>query len=184
MRYEDCNIYNNIFSGNLSALGGALGVLYVAEANHRINTNFFTENTALYFGGGVANIVASPIYVNNTIANNSAAYGGGFYCKDSISPDFHNTIIWGNTAAVGPQGYLFEVFSQADFYNCDVEGGPSLFGGSGGGVAFSGAFERCLDEYPDFLGFGSLPFSIHVASPCFNAGSPDTTGLMLPFNRS
>jgi predicted outer membrane repeat protein len=180
VRYEDCDIYNNIFSGNLSALGGALGILHIPEINHRVNTNFFTENTALYFGGGVASIEASPVYINNTIANNSATYGGGFYCRDSISPDFYNTIIWGNTAAVGPQGYFFEVFSQADFFYCDVEGGPSLFGGSGGGAAFSGAFEMCLDEDPEFLGFGSLPFSIYVDSPCFNAGSSDTTGFMLP----
>jgi predicted outer membrane repeat protein len=180
VRYKDCNIYNNMFSGNFSALGGGLGVLHIPEVGHRINTNFFTDNIALYFGGGVATINASTVYVNNTIAGNSATYGGGFYCKDSISPDFYNNIIWGNTANVGPQGYLFEAFSQADFYYCDVEGGPEQFGGSGGGAAFTGDFENCLDENPDFLGYGKFPYSIPVNSPCFNAGTPDTTGLMLP----
>jgi hypothetical protein len=107
-------------------------------------------------------------------------YGGGFYCKDSISPVFYNTIIWGNTASVGPQGYLFEVFSRADFYNCDVEGGPALFGGSGGGAAFSGDFEQCLDTIPGFMGSGEHPYALDETSSCIDMGSPDTTGFMLP----
>jgi predicted outer membrane repeat protein len=180
VRYKDCMVYNNVFTGNFSALGGALGVLHIPEINHRISNNLFAANTALYFGGGIATINASPVYINNTIADNSATYGGGFYCKDSISPAFHNTIIWGNMAAVGPQGYLFEVFSQADFYSCDVQGGPSLFGGSGGGEAFSGAFENCLDTLPGFLDFTEYPYSLSSQSPCIDAGSADTTGFMLP----
>jgi predicted outer membrane repeat protein len=180
VRYEDCNIYNNKFTGNFSALGGALGVLHIPEINYRINNNLFADNTALYFGGGVATIDASPIYINNTIAGNSATYGGGFYCKDSISPDFYNTVIWGNTGAVGQQGYLFEVFSQPDFFNCDVEGGPGLFGGSGGGEAFTGAFEYCLDADPEFVGSGRDPYAIDHDSPCIDAGSADTTGFFLP----
>jgi predicted outer membrane repeat protein len=154
-------------------------MLHIPESTHRINTNLFAENIALYFGGGVANVNASPVYINNTIADNSATYGGGFYCKDSISPDFYNTIFWGNTAAVGPTGYFFEAFSQADFYYCVVEGGPAQFGGSGG-VAFSGAFEQCLDENPQFQGNGEYPYELTWASPCYERGSPDTTDLYLP----
>jgi predicted outer membrane repeat protein len=180
VRYTDCHIYNNIFTENFSALGGALGVLHIPECSHRINNNLFAGNTALYFGGGVASINASPVYINNTIADNSATYGGGFYCKDSISPDFYNTIFWGNTAAVGPQGYLFEVYSQADFFYCDVEGGPALFGGSGGGEAFFGAYEQCKDIDPEFSGNGEHPYELSWDSPCYNTGSTDTSGFMLP----
>lgn len=180
VRYNDCNIYNNIFTENYSALGGALGIMHIPEISHRVNTNFFGENTALFFGGGITSIDASPVYINNTIRNNVASYGGGFYCKDSVSPDFYNCIFWGNTAAVGPQGYLFEVYSQADFFYCDVEGGPSLFGGSGGGEAFFGAFEQCIDVYPEFIHESGLSYLIQINSPCFNTGSPDTSGFFLP----
>jgi predicted outer membrane repeat protein len=180
VRFKDCNIYNNVFTGNLSALGGALGVLHIPEIIYRINNNLLEGNSALYFGGGVATIDCSPIYINNTIINNQASYGGGFYCKDSISPDFYNTILWGNTAAVGSQGYLFEVFSQADFFNCDIEGGPVLFGGSGGGDAFSGTFEQCLDSIPGFLGYGDHPYSLGDNSPLIEMGTADTTGFYLP----
>jgi hypothetical protein len=123
---------------------------------------------------------ANPIYINNTIVYNTASYGGGFYCKDSISPDFYNTIFWGNTAGVGPTGYLFEVYSQADFFNCDVEGGPSLFGGSGGGEAFFGAYEQCINEDPEFEDNGEFPYGLTWDSPCYDAGSGDTTGFLLP----
>jgi len=181
VRYKDCDIYNNVFTGNYSGLGGAIGILHIPECTHRINTNLIVANTAEFFGGGVSNNNASPYYINNTIISNTAAYGGGFYCKDSVSPGFYNTIIWGNTAAVGNQGYLFEVYSQAGFFNCDVEGGPSQFGGSGGGEAFFGAFEQCIDEDPRFLGWGDFPYQLDPAlSPCVDAGSTDTSGYMLP----
>jgi hypothetical protein len=180
VRYEDCNIYNNLFKGNYSALGGALAILHMDEVSHRINNNLIEGNASAFFGGGVANLNASPIYINNTIVYNSSTYGGGFYCKDSVSPDFYNTIFWGNTAAVGPQGYLFEFYSQADFFNCDVEGGPGLFGGSGGGEAFFGAFEQCLDTLPGFSGNGEYPFALMNTSACIDMGSSDTTGFFLP----
>ncbi len=180
VRFIDCNVYNNIFTGNTSGLGGGFGFLHIPEIHYRISNNLVAGNSAVYFGGGVANLVASPIYINNTIVYNQAMYGGGFYCKDSISPDFHNTIIWGNTAGVGSQGYMFEIYSQADFFNCDVEGGPALFGGSGGGVSFSGAFERCLDTIPGFMGSGEYPYALDDTSPCIDMGSTDTIGFMLP----
>lgn len=180
VRYKDCNVYNNVFDGNASGLGGGFGFLHIPEINHRVNNNLIVNNSAAYFGGGVASLVASPIYINNTIAYNSAMYGGGFYCKDSVSPDFYNTVIWGNTAGVGPQGYLFEVYSQADFFYCDVEGGPSQFGGSGGGEAFFGAYEECLDTIPEFAGEGDFPFALDDNSPLIDLGSADTTGFFLP----
>jgi hypothetical protein len=63
------------------------------------------------------------------------------------------------------------------FYRC----GPAVAPwGNGGRGTFSGAFENCLDENPDFLGYGPFPYSIPVNSPSFNAGTPDNTGLMLP----
>lgn len=180
VRYEDCNVYNNIFQGNTSGLGGAFGFLHIPECSYRINNNLIVNNSAAYFGGGAANLVASPIYINNTIAFNQAMYGGGFYCKDSVSPDFYNTVIWANTAGVGPQGYLFEVYSQADFFYCDVEGGPSQFGGSGGGEAFFGAYESCLDTVPVFTGNGDHPYSLAAGSPLIDAGGADTSGFYLP----
>lgn len=180
VRYEDCNVYNNTFKNNSSGLGGGFGILHIPEIHYRIDNNLVAGNFAVYFGGGLASIEASPVYINNTIVYNQAVYGGGFYCKDSISPDFYNTIIWGNTAGAGPQGYLFEVYAQADFFNCDVEGGPGQFGGSGGGEAFSGAFEQCLDTNPEFLGYGEHFYSLDDSSPCIDAGSIDTTGFMLP----
>jgi predicted outer membrane repeat protein len=180
VRFMDCNLCNNIFTGNTSGLGGGFGFLHIPEIHHRICNNLIAGNFAVYFGGGVANIEASPIYINNTIVYNQAIYGGGFYCKDSISPDFYNTIIWGNMAGVGSQGYLFEVYAQADFFNCDVQGGPALFGGSGGGVAFLGAYEQCLDTLPGFMGSGQHPYAPGDDSPCIDMGSPDTSGFMLP----
>jgi hypothetical protein len=180
VRYKDCNIYNNVFTGNTSGIGGALCLGHIPETVHRVNNNLMDGNQAIYFGGGVATLIANPIYINNTIVNNTAMYGGGFYCKDSISPDFYNTIFWGNQASVGPTGYMFEVYSQADFFNCDVQYGPAEFGGSGGG-AFSGTYDQCIELDPKFLDYGEFPYQLDPEfSPCIDAGSQDTSGFFLP----
>ena len=180
VRYKDCNIYNNVFTENTSGLGGALCMGHIPETVHRVNNNLLADNYAVYFGGGVATLEANPVYINNTIVNNTAMYGGGFYCNDSVSPDFYNTIFWGNQAGVGPTGYLFEVLSQADFYNCVVEYGPAAFGGSGGGVTFAGAYENCIELDPEFSFHGDFPFQPDPDSPCIDAGTADTSGFFLP----
>jgi hypothetical protein len=180
VRYKDCNIYHNIFTANTSGLGGALCMGHIPETVHRVNNNLMAGNSAEFFGGGVATLEANPVYINNTIVNNTAMYGGGFYCKDSISPDFYNTIFWGNQAGVGNTGYLFESFSQADFFNCDVEYGPAAFGGSGGGIAFAGTYQGCIDLDPVFAENAEFPFQTDPGSPCIDAGTVDTNGFFLP----
>jgi len=181
VRFKDCPVHHNIFTGNYSALGGAIGVLHIPQCYHSFNNNLIANNSCAFFGGGVSNNVASPIWINNTIANNTSySYGGGFYCIDSICPNVYNTIIYGNNAGLGDQVYLFGTYSQANFYNCDIQGGTEAFAGSGGGAAFTGAYENNLDTLPMFMMEEPFLYALQPGSPCVNAGSADTTGLMIP----
>lgn len=181
IRFKDCPVHHNIFTGNYSALGGAIGILHIPQCYHSLNNNLIVGNSCAFFGGGVSNNVASPTWINNTIANNhSYSYGGGFYCYDSICPNVYNTILYGNNAGVGDQVYLFGTTSQANFYNCDVQGGPQQFGGSGGGAAFTGAYENNLDADPLFMMAEPYLYALQPESSCINAGTDDTTGLNIP----
>jgi predicted outer membrane repeat protein len=81
VRFTDCPVYNNVFTGNYSALGGGFGFLHITECIHRISCNMIAENAATYFGGGVANLDVSPVYINNTIAFNQSVYGGDFIAR-------------------------------------------------------------------------------------------------------
>jgi predicted outer membrane repeat protein len=181
VRFKDCPVHHNIFTGNYSALGGAIGILHIPQCYHSLNNNLIVGNSCAFFGGGVSNNVASPTWINNTIAyNHSYSYGGGFYCYDSICPNVYNTILYGNNAGVGDQVYLFGTTSQANFYNCDVQGGPQQFGGSGGGAAFTGAYENNLDADPLFMMTEPYLYALQPESSCINAGTADTTGLNIP----
>jgi predicted outer membrane repeat protein len=182
MRFRDGIINNNEFIGNHSALGGAIAVLHIDNINYTNCNNLIVNNTADFFGGGIANLDASPKWINATIASNTSMYGGGIYSKDSVVPVYHNCIIWDNIAfsGYGNQAYFFEPYSQADFYYCDVEGGIDDFGGSGGVGGFFGAWEHTFDLDPEFRGSGPTPFQLNDGSPGVNTGDPDTTGLLLP----
>lgn len=177
IRFRDARVHNNIFTANHSGLGGALGYLHYYEYPHSQCNNLLYGNTSEFFGGAVASIDAGPTFVNNTITGNASIYGGAFYVKDSLIPAVYNSIFWNNSAQVGPEVYLWDALSSADFYYCDVEGGPELFGGSGGGAGYTGAYENNIDLNPLFTENFRLDDG---ASPCMNTGTPDTSGLMLP----
>jgi predicted outer membrane repeat protein len=182
MRFRDGTINNNEFHNNHSALGGAIAVLHIDSVTRTNCNNLIVNNTADYFGGGIANLNASPKWINATIADNVSIYGGGIYSKDSVVPVYHNCIIWDNIAysGYGNQAYFFEPYSQADFYFCDIEGGIDDFGGSGGVGGFYGAYENTIDLDPEFRGSGPTPYQLSDLSPCVNTGDPDTSGLFLP----
>jgi predicted outer membrane repeat protein len=181
IRFSDCPVFFNTFSGNFSAIGGAMSVLHVADCKHVISNNLIINNYGVFFGGGVSNNNSSPTWVNNTIAYNTCgSYGGAFYCKDSINPKVYNTIIWGNQAPVGSQVYLWDTDAQASFYHCNIQEGWEGFEGSGSGGAFVGEYINNIDADPLFENSAQGNYHLTNASPCIDAGTPDTTGLMIP----
>lgn len=180
VRFQDARVCNSSFTGNFSALGGAIGYLHYYENSHSQCNNLFIFNVSTFFGGAIANIDAGPLYANNTIACNYSVYGGGFYVKDSLVPNIYNSILWGNQASgFGPQVYLWDSYSSANFYYCDIQGGWEEFAGSGGGAGYTGIYENNLETDPLFTDTSANDFMLLTDSPCINAGSPDTAGLMI-----
>ncbi len=179
IRFRDCPLHHNIFDENFSALGGGFGIMHIATCRYAIHNNLVINNGAEFFGAGISNNNCSPLYVNNTIADNHCVGGGGgFYCKDSVVPVLYNNILWGNTQYGGEsnQVYLWDLLSQPAFFYNNVQGGPRNFAGTGGS-AYSATYENNLDTVPLFeAGTYHLPFW----SGCVEAGTPDTTGLMIP----
>jgi len=181
VRFEDSKISNSYFGYNYSALGGAIGYLHYCLNWFSQCNNLIEHNEALFFGGGVANIEAGPVYVNNTIVYNFSVYGGGFYVKDSIVPNLFNTILWGNTAsAFGHQVYLWDYYATANFFFCDVQGGKDGFAGSGGGTGYHGEYQNNLELSPSFIDSLGYDYHLSAISPCIDNGTTDTSGLLLP----
>jgi predicted outer membrane repeat protein len=181
--FSNPKMTNCIFQYNSSGLGGAIG--YLRTNPSQINANLLIiDNYAAFFGGGIANVAASPMFSNTTISGNYAAMGGGLYCNEASNAKFFNSILWGNTSAegdpFGSQVWLWDTESEPGFYNCSVQFGIEAFGGSG--LMFEGPYVDCIEEDPLFAGPLEADFSLLEQSPCINTGMADTAGLALPWH--
>lgn len=180
--YSNPRIESNFFFDNYSAIGGGMVGLR-SDGNQSIVNNLLEGNSSLYFGGGLAVLEASMLFTNNTIVNNISGAGGGLYVNTNSFSIFKNCILWGNSCpgSNGPQVYIWDTYSAPEFYYCDIEGGVEAFSGTGGiGTGFIGVYEDCIEIDPQFNLSGNYPFGLSDDSPCFNSGTPDTLGLLLP----
>ncbi len=175
---SDPEISHNLFSNNYGGLGGGFGILR-SNPSRVVSNNLVTSNEALFYGGGIACIRSNTVFTNNTIVNNLSMSGGGFYCNDSAVPTLYNTILVSNEG-LGHEVYIWDVRSAPSFYYCNVEDGTAAFEGSGAHEGYLGTFENNLDTVPMFRGTGDFPFALQAESPCIDAGTPDTLGLLIP----
>jgi predicted outer membrane repeat protein len=181
--FSNPKMTNCIFQYNSSGLGGAIG--YLRASPTQINANLLViDNYAAFFGGGIANVAASPMFTNTIISGNYAAMGGGLYCNEASNAKLLNSILWANTSAegepFGSQVWLWDTDSEPGFYNCSVQFGIEAFGGSG--LMFEGPYVDCMEEDPLFAGPLEADFSLLEQSPCINTGMADTAGLALPWH--
>lgn len=176
--YSNPRMLNCIFDLNYSGLGGGIGFLRCAP-DRGIANILVHHNSAQFFGGGIANVSASPQMSNLTIVSNYAAMGGGYYCNDYSDPKLYNSILWGNLSAggsFGSQVWIWDVYSEPGFYHCNIEYGLPAFGGS----MFIGQYINNIESNPQFTDWSDNNFKLTQDSPCINTGTPDTTGLLLP----
>ncbi|MDO8896823.1 MAG: hypothetical protein Q7V19_04165, partial [Bacteroidales bacterium] len=170
-------IVNAVFDDNFSGLGGALGFLR-SQPDRQIANLLIMNNEAYFFGGGIANVAASPIMTNVTIVNNYAAMGGGFYCNEFSHAKLYNSILWGNNSydSIGSQVWIWDIVSEPGFYNCAVQHGTSLFGGS----TFIGEYLNCTENDPLFTDPSNDNYRLSPQGSCFNAGITDIPAFSLP----
>lgn len=169
LEYSDVLVAESIFTNNRSGLGGALGYMRSAPLLP-VAGCLFTGNGSRFFGGAIASIEASPMYLHNTItANYSEAYGGGMYCNEGASPVSVNTILYNNTAPEGQEVYIWDLASAPAFYNCNIRGGREAFSGTGAG-SLQSPYENNIDTLPGFQETIPHPFGLFPDSPCIDKG--------------
>ncbi|MCK9290955.1 MAG: T9SS type A sorting domain-containing protein [Bacteroidales bacterium] len=165
--YSNPLLINAVFEENHSGLGGAIGFLR-SKPERAIANLLIANNTALFFGGGIANITASPKMSNLTIVNNQASMGGGYYCNELAHPVLYNSILWGNQSdsPFGSQVWIWDIVSVPEFYYCAVQLGVEGFGGS----SFIGIYENCTEENPGFTDEADKDYTLTKNGSCYNAG--------------
>ncbi len=199
------SISNNTITNNYAGYGAGI---YLAESNPRIVNNYITNNNAGHSGGGIEcyencnpvitnNLIAfneanedaggidifknsNPMLINNTIVENTANLGGGMAVNKNCDPTIMNTILYGNNAdSSGNQIFFWDDASEPTFLYSVVDGGKAGFGFASDEYAYSGVYKNCLESDPIFVDDDST-LHLSAASPCIDAGNPDTSALFLP----
>jgi hypothetical protein len=178
----ESNIIDN--NKNYGCYGGG-GIALILLSNPRIINNQITNNTSRYYtvggyGGGIICMNSDPYIVNNTIANNTTlndgllGQGGGIRIRGLPSPIIKNCIIWNNEAQDSLENLDFQYPQWTlDISYSNIEGGlydinttlPSTV----------------LNSDPNFLDPMNGDYQLGSGSPCIDMGTPDTTGLNLPY---
>jgi hypothetical protein len=153
-------ISNSIIKNNFaSSKSGGIGF---SSSSPTLTNTLIVNNTAGDKGGAMyLSSEAWPIMVNVTICNNSSAWSA-IHCDTGSRPNLINCILWNNS----PDEILFDNGDAIVISYSNVRNG---WGGTGN-----------INEYPLFTGTGNNQYSLQEASPCVDAGIPNTSGLMLP----
>lgn len=177
-----------------AAPGGALS--FAAGGDHRVENCILRENAADYGGALYCSHYAQPLVVGCLLeANHAFVSGGALYCLEAMPrlvactlvgnvdhnpqiidraatvtaliarPQLTGCIVWGNTFSYFENTALINTKPFYVRYN-DLQ------------TPHAGTGNVGLD--PLFVGEGEQPWALAAASPCVNAGPPDTTGLALP----
>ncbi len=170
-------LMNSVFEHNFSALGGAVGFLR-SVPNRPIANLLVRNNEAVFFGGGIASITASPEMTNLTIVNNHAPMGGGYYCNYEAHAKLYNSILWGNTCYgdFGSQVWIWDVNSMPEFHHSVVQFGVQGFGGS----TFIGVYNNCIESDPQFVDATGNNFRLQASSAAINTGTATLPSYILP----
>ncbi len=170
--FENC-----VFEENLSQRsGGGIASFSVTK----IVNCLFSSNEAVTIGGAVflssGNLITSPV-TNCTFSDNNASQGSAL-ATHSHKAVARNCIFWhSNPSNPNSIIYLESSFSWnlLDIAYCDLQNGED--GIEDAGTTYYTWGSGNIDPDPAFIP-GSAELSWQ--SPCIEAGTPDTSGLMLP----
>lgn len=171
----EVEISDNIVTGNVCGGAGGGVACYVYSRGRMVN-NLVFGNQAEGGGGVYLGHGDDWLLLNNTICDNSAPAGGGLLVNRGMAR-LIDCVLWGSTAPDGPQIAIFGGPSLEITF-CDVQGGRPEIGGDPFQPYFT--YENNIDDDPQFVTAGEWPYGLGEASPCIDAGIPDTTGLALP----
>lgn len=191
-------IFNKICNNRATGFGcgvqdSGAGILSV-ESSPSIINNLICNNESEYAGGGISiidNFLVTTI-VSNTIVNNRSnqSWGGGISISMGGDAILKNNIIFGNSACQTYGGGSDQIFANNDgsgnFFDisyCDFSDTINVSG------YYSAHYDNLILANPLFVnptsGSGinydalTADWSLLQTSPCYNAGTPDTTGLYL-----
>jgi predicted outer membrane repeat protein len=178
---ESASIVNTQFESNNALKGGGLWSVY---SSPHIRSSLFADNFASQQAGGVG-IYEDHYELDslNSLLTNVTFTGNNnvaLLCyRDGLK--LTNNIFWDNA---GPAQVLHTILSSDSdtlwVQNSDIQDGIDGFYLNGPVTMIWP--EGNIDQDPLFMLSGDHPYCLEDGSPCVDAGTQDTTGLLLPYN--
>jgi predicted outer membrane repeat protein len=204
--FSNPEIFDVTFKGNTSWMEGGAGLFCTEFCKPILENVIFSTDTSAQNGSAItciqsditirnALIIGNHAYledrgsaialmdnstgnfINITMVNNTGNTQAGVWCYGGSSATFTNSILFNNGST---ELFFDEMSSPATLTvsHCNIAGGQA-------GVVHPDSItvqwlEGNIDADPAFTGSGATPFALSESSPCIDAGTPDTTGLMLP----
>jgi len=177
--YDSDLIFKNVIISNNQATdslygAGRGGGVYCANSNPTFQNVLFTGNSADSDGSVLYLVGSNPILINATITENEQQYGISWnpdlslvYGEYNSSLSIINSIIYGNDSV---DESLMDLDGDLAITFSDVQNYGNIWPGEGN-----------INENPLFEGSGDYPYQLLTGSTCIDAGTPDTTGMNLPF---
>jgi len=170
---------NNIIDGN-ETHGDGGGIAHYYNSSPLIINNLIINNFSRgHYGGGIFSYISNPSVINCTIAFNTTyieyfpGEGGGIGAQGKPFPVFRNCLIWNNISSSYTMNVYWPSLTWMDISYSNVENDL--------GHIFDLKPYTNIDSLPGFLDPDHGNFQLVGSSPCINMGTPDTTGLSLPW---
>ncbi|MBS3742636.1 MAG: T9SS type A sorting domain-containing protein, partial [Candidatus Cloacimonetes bacterium] len=185
------NIKNLIIKNNSAEYGSAV---YCENADPKLE-NLIIENNESYEDGTIYCSNSNPSLYNILSTNNSAKIGASICCWDS-DPTLVNSTISHNQNSNGSTifGYNSDIslYNTITSYNTGsygiyiYSGSPTIeycnfYNNENGNYYNCSPGTGCIEAAPLFADTANGDYRLTQDSPCIDAGTPDASGLNLPF---
>lgn len=198
-----CNnvtISDNIATDSINGYGWGGGISCYNSSI--LFQNGVIKNNSSVKDGGIYCFGSSPIFQNVLMSGNTCIENGSFYfgasvlhCSNNSHPILQNVTITGNEQYDYYYNWVHLIYcddntssvsiANSIIYDNNIEyysyigNASAIFSNIEENNTYPG--EGNINEDPLFLGFGDHPYQLSSGSPCIDTGTPDTTGLNLPW---
>jgi hypothetical protein len=112
------------------------GAIFCYGASPTISNCIIKNNSAGYFGSGIACAQNSAPNINSCVIKNNSSNnrGGGIYCFYNCDPAISNCVVAQNSAPLGGGGLYFESYCDPAVIHCTVAENSTGSGNGTGGL--------------------------------------------------
>lgn len=176
--YSSPTISSCQFSYNIAFGGGWGGSIFCGYGCFTKIQNTILDYNKADYGGAISSFTSKIFLLNCTVTNNSSIYfGGGISIAQNSNINIKNSIIYYNNSGFGDNISLGEIDNRPDTIYFDYSNIDTLNPNWVKWVNLNNGVliwkEGCISKDPLFVVFENVKYCLNENSPCIDAGDPN-----------